>query len=81
MNKEVEDLINEIVWWIPLKNKRNKLRNKLINIIQSKINCIEDLNKLISERENIKNIVYDEILCYPLNWLKYIDSDNFLVKL
>ena len=65
MNKEVEDLINEIVWWIPLKNKRNNLRNKLIDIIDDKT----------------KNKYSDEILCYPLNWLKYIDSDNFLVKL
>ena len=65
MNKEVEDLINEIVWWIPLKNKRNNLRNKLIDIIDDKT----------------KNKYSYEILCYPLNWLKYIDSDNFLVKL
>lgn len=65
MNKEVLDLINEIVWWIPLKNKRNNLRNKLIDIIDDKT----------------KNKYSDEILCYPLNWLKYIYSDNFLVKL
>ena len=65
MNNEELDLINKAVWWIPFKNKRNNLRNKLIDIIDDKT----------------KNKYSDEILCYPLNWLKYIDSDNFLVKL
>lgn len=41
------------------------MRNKLIDIIDDKT----------------KNKYSDEILCYPLNWLKYIYSDNFLVKL
>ena len=60
-DKEIIKTINDIVWWIPFKNKRNSLRNKLIDII---------------EKSN-----EEKILCYPLNWLKYIDRDNFLVKL
>lgn len=65
MNNEELDLINKAVWWIPFKNKRNNLRNKLIDIIDDKT----------------KNKYSEEVLCYPLNWLKYIDSYNFLVKL
>lgn len=65
MTKIIIKTINDIVWWIPFKNKRDSLRNKLIDIIDDKT----------------KNKYSDEILCYPLNWLKYIDSDNFLEKL
>ena len=36
MNNEELDLINKAVWWIPFKNKRNNLRNKLIDIIDDK---------------------------------------------
>lgn len=64
-DKDIMKIIDNIVWWIPFKNKRNNLRNKLIDIIDDKT----------------KNKYSYEILCYPLNWLKYIDSDNFLVKL
>ena len=35
MDKDVEKLINDIVWWIPFKNKRNKLRNSLIEKIDN----------------------------------------------
>lgn len=75
-DKDIIKTINDIVWWIPFKNKRNNLRNKLIDII-------EKLNKQIDDKSLYlqNNIVEEEILCYPLNWLKYIDNDNFLVKL
>ena len=53
MNKDVEKLINDIVWWIPIKKLRNNIRD-LFNILftQNKSN-IEDINRL---KYNLKKI-------------------------
>ncbi|WP_157148147.1 hypothetical protein [Brachyspira pilosicoli] len=33
INDDITKMINDIVWWIPFKNKRNNLRNLLNNNI------------------------------------------------
>ena len=53
IDKEIIDLVNKIVWWIPFKGKRNNLRNALIEKINCKCNNYT-LNKY-------DKIIYDYI--------------------
>lgn len=54
MDKNIENIINDIVWWIPFKNKRNYLRNELKNeinnIINNKDEIIDEKNKIINDK-------------------------------
>lgn len=60
IDKQLENSINNIVWWIPFKNKRNSLRNKLKyeinNIIEERDKVIEERNKVIN---NLPHIVFN----------------------
>ena len=49
MDKNIEQLINDIVWWIPFKNKRNNLRDQLINSINLHCNKSEIDIEMLSD--------------------------------
>lgn len=55
----IDELINKIVWWIPFKNKRNNLRNKLKKEIDKLINdknqVVDNKNKIIEDKNKIIN--------------------------
>lgn len=69
INDDITKMINDIVWWIPFKNKRNNLRNLLNNNIakelcklEEELNKSNENNKLFEEeiskiRENNLNII------------------------
>lgn len=44
MDKNIEKIINDIVWWIPFKKLRNNIRNILFDIY----NKIDFFNNFIS---------------------------------
>lgn len=52
MNREIEFIINKIVWWIPFKNLRNVIRDIILKIyyIDQKI---EKLEKIIIDNNSI----------------------------
>ena len=46
INDDITKIINDLVWWIPFKNKRNNLRNLLTNNIAKELSKFkEELNK------------------------------------
>ncbi|CCG56886.1 ABC transporter [Brachyspira pilosicoli WesB] len=62
MDKNIEKIINDIVWWIPFKKLRNNIRNILFDIY----NKIDFLNNFISNNIDSKinnnyNILYNSI--------------------
>ena len=73
INDDITKMINDIVWWIPFKNKRNNLRNLLNNNIAKELCKLEEElskanknNKLFEEeiskiRENNLNIIKKSI--------------------
>ena len=75
MDKNIEKIINDIVWWIPFKKLRNNTRNLLLYII-----------KKIEKEENIKKCDYNKQIIYHdmnriIEFRKEIYNDNnFLDK-
>lgn len=62
INDDITKMINDIVWWIPFKNKRNNLRNLLNNNIAKELCKLEEElskanknNKLLEEELNKAN--------------------------
>lgn len=62
INDDIAKMINDIVWWIPFKNKRNNLRNLLNNNIAKELCKLEEElskanknNKLLEEELNKAN--------------------------
>ena len=62
INDDITKMINDIVWWIPFKNKRNNLRNLLNNNIAKELCKLEEElskanknNKLLEEELNKSN--------------------------
>ena len=67
MDQNLEKLINDIVWWIPFKKKRNYLRNKLI----------KNINDKLSDYDNILAMDYSLILEFRKN---IINDSDFINK-
>ncbi|WIH85463.1 SPASM domain-containing protein [Brachyspira pilosicoli] len=73
INDDITKIINDLVWWIPFKNKRNNLRNLLTNNIakelskfKEELNKANENNKLLEEelnKANENNVLLKEELC------------------
>lgn len=73
INDDIIKMINDIVWWIPFKNKRNNLRNLLTNNIvkelskfKEELNKANENNKLLEEelnKANENNVLLKQELC------------------
>lgn len=83
MDKNIENIINDIVWWIPFKNKRNYLRNKLKNeinnIINNKDEIIDEKNKIINDKciNNFK--AHDNTLIKKIRY-DFIKDNYFICR-
>ncbi|WP_157143197.1 radical SAM/SPASM domain-containing protein [Brachyspira pilosicoli] len=67
MDKNIEKIINDIVWWIPFKNRRNHLRNELIKLFNDYDNKIHDI-------KNEKNAIEEIIIQKEGELYKVIDK-------
>lgn len=66
-DKDIMKIIDNIVWWIPFRKKRDELRNKLINLIIEKnkneifnsidkvIELTNEINDRNKQKETLKN--------------------------
>ena len=74
-----EKIINEIVWWIPIKKLRNNIRELLLEVYHynnTKNNIEKQLNRII----NIHNITKYEIDCildYTMLIADHLENNNF----
>lgn len=86
INDDITKIINDIVWWIPFKKKRNNLRNLLTNNIDQELNKFNENNKLLEKelnKANENNKLLEEEICKirenNLNTIK--KAINFSVQL
>lgn len=83
MDKNIEKIINDIVWWIPFKNKRNYLRNELKNeinnIINNKDEIIDEKNKIINDKYINNFKANDNTLIKKIRY-DFVKDNNFIYR-
>lgn len=73
-----EKIINNLMWWIPIRKLRDNVREYLINNENDKSNNYKKINDIHYKIDNFYKNENEKLISYPHNWLEYVDNENFI---